>query len=122
MKIDDLYFGIVLIDFNTKQLKKQNLFGSLRIQRSIATYIYLKNRKKLEKEGFDPLQFCFGDTRGRCEYETLFHVSEFPDKDDDKIIKTDVYEMYVKPNADYLMSLVNQISESEAEKWLKNNK
>jgi len=121
MKIDDLYFGIVLIDFNTKQLTTQNLFDSLRVKRSIA--IYVKQKAELTKrKDFDPLHFCFGDTQYRCEYETLYHVSEFPDKEGDKIIKTDVYEMYVKPNADYLMSLVESVSEKEAAKWLKNDK
>jgi hypothetical protein len=117
--IDELYFGVVTIDFNSKRLKTQNLFASWRVRHAIAVYVADKEKIKASLPNLLPLHFCFGDTQGRCEYETLFYAQEYPNTVASKVIKTDVYEMYVKPNADYLMSLVDSISEKDAKKWLK---
>ena len=115
MKIDELYFGIKLVDFNTRKLQTYNLFTP-RIKRNVA--IYAKDKSVLANHSwFEPLSFCFGDMRGRTEYE--FYVSDVVDGKEQS--KADAYEMYVKPNEEYLMSLVDSISEYEGKKWLKNN-
>ena len=117
MKIRDLYFGIVLFDFNSKELKQYNLFNSLRVQRSIAIWVTMDED---EKRNHDALHFCFGDTQGRCEYEML--VQDWPATKMDKVLKVDTYQMYVEPNRDYLLSLVDKVTKTDAKKWLKENK
>lgn len=116
MKIKDLYFGIVLFDPNVREPKQFNLFNSLRVQHSIATWATLSDEEKKDK---DQLSFCFGDTRGRCEYEML--VQNWPATKMDKVYKVDTYQLYVEPNRDYLLSLVDKISKTEGKKWLKEN-
>ena len=122
MKIEDLYFGILLPDFNHRDLQPANLFASTRIRWSIARYIEGINDKKhplgdMMGSDFDPLHFCFGDTQHRTEYEVL--TKFWPPSDDDPLVKIDVYTAYVEPNRDYLMNLVNQISLEEAKRYLK---
>lgn len=116
MKMNELYFGYVNFDHNSKTLKQYNLFNSARVMHSVAKWATMD---EIERLHFDPLHFCFGDTQARCEYEML--VQPWPNGKNDDIIKVDIYQLYVEPNRDYLLSLVNQISESEGEKWLKEN-
>ena len=119
MDIKDLYFGCLNYDFNTKKMEPFNLFRSLRVLRSIA--IYRTRKDELEKDTwlgeFDPLRFCFGDLWGHVEYEMavggLF---------DDEPEKLSLWDLYVKPNAEYLMSLVDSVSVESCERWLEEHK
>ena len=77
---------------------------------SIAKYLTLDDKIL---EGVDPLSFCFGDTRVHVEYEFLA-LGMFSDK----LEQVDTWTMYVVPNADYLMSLVNSVDKEDAKKWL----
>ena len=121
-KIEDLYFGICEIDQNSNRLVQRNLFDNLRVKRSIAIYHKMtpEERKKLIN---NPIHFCFGDTNGRVEYEMRIAPEVFKEgmlvKESEK---TDIYKMYVLPNSEYLMSLVDSIDEKTAKKWLKENK
>ncbi len=113
MKITDLYFGIMQLNFNTKQLEQENLFASYRILRSVALYVTKKDELCYADD--DPLFWCFGDVCGRCEYEML--VGDFPNGT--KFEKYDIYTLYVKPNADLLMEMVNSVDKSSAALWLR---
>lgn len=117
MKIDELYFGYVMFDPNSHELKQYNLFSSLRVQHSIARWATMD---EIERSHFDQLHFCFGDTQYRCEYEML--VDSWPVQNEKGLTKVDTYQMYVEPNRDYLLSLVNKISADEGKKWLKANR
>ena len=119
-RIDDLYFGIRRMDFNTDTLVIENLFQSTRVCRSIATWATLPEEIKRQ---YDVIHFCFGDTRGRVEYEFLARPMIVKEPENPaNWHKVDVYKMYVEPNADYLRSLVEQIDEKEGKRWLKANK
>ena len=114
MKLENLYFGIRRYNFNTKELEIDNLFASTRVLRSIAVYLSMDDKERSQIG--DPLSFCFGDTRWRVQYEFL--VREMF-SDSDKWEKVDTWTMYVEPNAEYLMKLVNSVDKSDAERWLK---
>ena len=66
---------------------------------------------------FDPLGFCFGDLRGHVEYEM-----QVGGVFQDKTSKLSLWDMYVVPNADLLMSMVNSVSVESCKEWLKENK
>lgn len=114
MKLMDLYFGYKMVELNG-ELSTKNLFGSMRVLHSIAMYRTNPNMDLLT----DPFEFCFGDTRSRCEYE--FQVCQWPCLDDSNptLTKVDVYTMYAKPNKDYLMSLVESVSINSCREFLK---
>lgn len=128
MKLDDLYFGIVMNPMSyTKysdrnNLTTYNIFDSYRVKWSVATYVAMTAKQKAQVS--DPLTFCFGDTWGRTEWE--FIVCPWPYKDEDTIDlvgrKVDVFNMYVKPNAELLMDLVNRVTKTSAKAWLKAEK
>lgn len=121
-KIEDLYFGICEIDQNSNRLVQRNLFDNLRVKQSIAIYRKMTPEER-EKLVSNPVYFCFGDTNGRVEYEMRIAPEVFKEgmlvKESEK---TDIYKMYVLPNSEYLMSLVDSIDEKTAKKWLKENK
>ena len=73
---------------------------------------------KEEREALlsDPVRFCFGDVWSRCEYEYLIRPMVGDDEDE---IKMDVFQMYVEPNASYLMSIVDRITKTSAQKYLR---
>lgn len=124
MKLDELYFGIKLHPMNYRNraerstLKTYNLFDFSRIKESIAIYRTMDEERK--KTLTDPLHFCFGDVWSRCEFE--FIVCPWPFGDDERVVesgvKVDTYEMYVEPNKDYLMSLVESVDEKDCKKYL----
>lgn len=118
--IKDLYFGCMNYDLSSGKMVKHNLFSSMRVLHSIA--IYKTKQEELENQDwsrgeFDPLNFCFGDLWGHVEYEMqiggLFQ---------NKTEKFSLWDMYVVPNADLLMEMVNSVSVKSCEKWLKEHK
>lgn len=118
--IKDLYFGCLNFNFNTKRFEEHNLFGSMRVLHSIA--IYKTRQEDLENNEwhlgeFDPLSFCFGDLRGHVEYE--MQVGQVFG---DETLKMSLWDLYVVPNADLLMDMVNSISIESCERWLEENK
>lgn len=118
--IKDLYFGCMNYDFNRKEIVQYNLFGSMRVLRSIA--IYRTRKDELEnddwyRDGFDPLRFCFGDLDGHVEYEMQVGGAF-----EDETKKMSLWDMYVVPNADLLLSMVNNVSIESCERWLEENK
>lgn len=111
IKLDDLYFGIKRDDFNTKEMNTENLFKSLRVLSSIAIWKTLPEERKAE---MDALSFCFGDTRARVEYE--FQIGSLWK---DKAEKRDVYWLFVEPNRDYLLSLIDKVDVKDCKRFLK---
>lgn len=126
IKLEDLYFGVVLYEFSwsgkdKQQLKTYNLFDSLRVLRSVAMWVVETNKDSKFAKEHDFLRWCFRDVSGRAEWE--FVVCPWGGlKNDDKVVevgeKVDTYRMYVKPNAKYLRELVNSVSVSSAKKFL----
>lgn len=110
-KIEDLHFGIMTYNINKGKFVVTDLFNSLRVQHSVATYV--ANKGLLHSADLDPLYFCFGDTQGRYEYEML--VSDLGERTSQKI---DVYNLYVKPNAELLMEMVKSVDPKNAKHWL----
>ena len=117
IKLEDAYFGIMVPSSNNKEeiLLPENLFNSSRVLRAVATW---KTKSKEATDGHDQLAWCFGDTRGRCEYEWI--VSSWPKKEGKT--KVDVYRMYVEPNRELLLGIVDNISVSSCKKWLREHK
>lgn len=119
-KIDDLYFGIKYWEFNSKKLVETNLFKCGRIKWNLAKYITIKNDEKKSKmyKIDDPLLFIFGDVWSRCEWEFLVGGLF----NEENVEKQSVYDMYVKPNRDILLSMVDEITLRDAKRYLKENK
>lgn len=111
------YFGVATVDING-DIQFWNLFDNLRVKLSVASYVVMTpEAKKLLL--MDPCRFCFGDVWSRCEYE--FVVNRWPFGEKDLVSggrKMDVYQMFVEPNKDHLMTIVNSISKSSARKYL----
>ena len=115
MDIEDLYFGVKVYDSDTDEIKTTNLFNSMRVMRSVATYVV-----KPESVGLsylDRLWFLFGDTCGKFEWE--FAVGGLFDEETEK---TDVFKMYVEPNGELLLDMVSKVTEASAKRWLKEHK
>lgn len=118
MKLTEAYFGITILNPNSPAVELQavNLFQSLRVLRSVA--IYKTERERLEKdygEDFDALHFCFGDTQHRHEYEML--IKGVFDKD---WRLYDIYTLYILPNKELLLKIVEDIDIKSCKDWLKN--
>lgn len=112
ININDLEFYAMNYDFNSNELKPFNIFHSHRVMRSIATWVAGKAMKDA-----DLISWCFSDLRGRCEYEMI--VSPWPPKDEGFEEKVDVFTMYIKPNQNLLIEMINKVSVSSAKNWLK---
>lgn len=118
--IRDLHFGCLNWNPNSRKLEPFDLFRSVRVLDSIANYRLRKEELELiEWFGgeFDPVRYCFGNLWGHVEYEMM--VSEMIG---DKTEKMSLYEMYVLPNKEILMDMVEQVSLESCEKWLKERK
>ena len=120
LNINNLYFGIKLfsLSYSSKQERKleaYNLFDFSRVKWSVARYVTMTKEER-EVMLLDPIRFCFGDVWGRCEYEYLIRPMVGDDEDE---IKTDVFQMYVEPNAEYLMGLVNRVTKTSAKDYLR---
>lgn len=118
LDLEKLYFGVKIIDFNTGEIKTINLFKIGRVATSVAIYVKRRGTKawkeQVENEHFDPLRFCFGDVWGRVEYEMI--VTDMFGKAEEKV---DVYRMYVEPNRELLLDMVNRVTVSSARRYLK---
>lgn len=115
ININDLYFGIVMWDPNLGIFREYNLFDSMRVLRSLAIY---KIHPELYTQFSDILFAIYGDTAGRVQYE--FDIRDIFGKEEP--VKMDVYRMFVEPNRDYLLSLVDSVTVASARKWLKEYK
>ena len=127
--INKLYFGVKLfpISYTSKsernKLKTYNLFEFGRVKGSVAKYVTMTDKEKKSILS-DPLHFCFGDVRSRAEFE--FTACPWPYTDEMSIsnsgVKVDTWSLYVEPNADYLMSLVNSVSPTSAKAYLRDER
>lgn len=120
ISIDKAYFGVKLFALSysshkERKIETYNLFDFGRVKWSVARYVTMS---KEERESLlsDPLHFCFGDVAGGCEYEYIIRPMVSKEEDEKKV---DVFQMYVEPNADHLMSIVDRISVSSAQKYLR---
>lgn len=116
--LEKAYFGIVLHDFNSGEFEPTNLLNSIRVLRSIALLRTKKHFKDKYKTVDEVISFCFGDTRGRCEYE--FIVGPWIGKGDEQ--KVDIYHMYVLPNKKLLYDMVMNFSIASCRRVLKKYK
>lgn len=128
-KIEDLYFGVVSRAPNGG-FEIVNLFDLGGVRLSVAAY-----RAQLFKyHDYDPLLACFNGVWSRCEYEMMLtgFPTPYTDSADDKdkmerfikwyntnAQKFDLYRLYVEPNRDHLLSLVDSVSEASARYYLK---
>lgn len=120
MHIDKAYFGIKLFSLSysskeNRKLETYNLFDFANVKWSVARYITMTEEEKKYLLS-EPLHFCFGDVWGRCQYEYIIRPMVSTEDDEMKI---DVFQMYVEPNAEYLMKIVNSISVNSAKEYLK---
>lgn len=125
MNLNDLYFGIVMnqMSYSSENergnIKTYNLFDFSKVKWSVARYVTMSEE---EKEGLTrPLHFCFGDVWGRTEYE--FMMCPWPYRDGDFVEqvghKVDMFRMYVEPNGELLMDIVDRVTKSSAQKYLR---
>lgn len=112
--LEKLYFGVKR--YHLDKFETANAFGSVRVLTSIATWVLMKpeiRRHYLSQPEADPLYFCFGDLSRRVEWE----MGVLPVLKGDAQ-KTDVYELYIEPNRDHLLSLVDSVSKTSARRVL----
>lgn len=123
ISIDDLYFGFKLPSISyigeaeRQKLKTYNLFGSSRVKSSVAMWVAGDDVFRKEH---DFLRWCFSDVHARCQYEWLIAPWPHRNKEVNEIAqKVDVYEMYVEPNAKLLKGMVDRVSVSSAQRYLR---
>lgn len=122
-QLNNLYFGIKLFSLSyssrkNRKLETYNLFDFAKVKWSVAKYVTMTKEEKRYLFS-DSLHFCFGDVFGRCEYE-YFIRPKVSDKYDE--VETNVFQMYVEPNANLLMEMVNSVSINSAKKYLREEK
>lgn len=134
-QLKDLYFGVARWDWASKEYRPMNLFCSTRVLDSVALYKtgkydeYVAYEKKADKEmGRESFyknelerwaSWCFGDTRGRVQWEFGFGD---PFRNDDGTWdgeKLDVYTVFVLPNAALLKQMVDEVSVASCKRWLR---
>lgn len=123
-KLDDLYFGVRLTSLSydnekeRSELNTYNLFDLSRVKFSVALWVV--KGKEFKKE-HDFLRWCFGDVWGRAEYEMI--ICPWPYEDDEKIEdngqKVDIFRLYCEPNEQLLRKMVDEVSVSSAQKYLR---
>ena len=124
ININDLYFGVKLMPLfywsqeESVSLKTYNLFDLSKIKWSVARWVTMSDEEK--KNITSPLHFLFGDVWSRTEYE--FIVCPWPYGDGEGVSengqKVDTFMMYVEPNTELLMDMVNSVSVSSAKKYM----
>lgn len=124
VSLDKLYFGIRLYPLSygsssKRELATYNLFDFAKVRWSVASYAAKapEEKKKIE----NPLFYCFSSVWSRCEYEFVVCPWGGLGNDDRAVevgTKVDIYKMYVEPNAEHLMELVDSVSVSSAKKYL----
>ena len=125
MNINDLYFGVVLMPLSYSsreqrtELKTYNLFDFSRVKFSVARWVTMSPEEKAAIA--NPLLFLFGDVWGRTEYE--FIVCPWPYGDGEGVAdngqKVDTFIMYVEPNGELLMDLVNRVTKTSAKEYIR---
>ena len=126
LNINNLYFGVKLfpMSYSSKielnRLETYNLFEFGSVKRMVAKYATMTNDEKKILVS-DPLRFCFGDVWDRTEFQFIVYPLFSTDKmiNTDNGVKVDTWSLYVEPNADYLMSLVNSVSPTSAKAYLR---
>lgn len=125
-KLTDLEYDICLWDWDSHKIKNYNLFTSARVLRSVALY-RLGEFDKFDQVRQDRLgrtylerwcSWCFGDVRGRVEWEFGFGRPFIKDDGVWEGVKTDVYTVFCLPNARLLKEMVDKVSVSSCKKWL----
>lgn len=134
MKIEDLEYIGKVYDFNHRRFEDYNIFNNSRVLRGIAMWIVANKRKKKSKNDKylleryrtpeDVIQLCFFDLCGRCEYEFIVKDGEIVGSLWDNVEgeKSDVYKYYVLPNSQMLMDMINKVSLTSAQRWLREDR
>lgn len=117
MKITDLSFKYKQFDDHGELIERE-LFYNLRIMRSIALYIKFDKKYRDGGEIEDPLFYCFNDCWAKCEYEVVLS----PWVGEGEPTKQSVYDLYIKPNKELFMGMVNSVSKNSAIKYLREHK
>ena len=123
ISIESLYFGIKLYPMSytkgqRQELKTYNLFDFSRVKYAVAAWVIMPEEEKARKKNLhDQLMWCFSSVWSRTEYE--FIVSPWPGNENDSSIKIDTFAMYVEPNGELLMDLVNRVSASSAKAYIR---
>lgn len=62
-----------------------------------------------------PSSFVFGDVWSRCEFE--FVINSFPEKGEGS--KMSIFDMYVTPNKQLLLNMIDECSEGSARTYIR---
>lgn len=120
ISIDSLYFGyknyaMSYTSGEERKIETRNLFDSSRVLRSVAMWVLMPEKEKKE---YDALSWCFGDVKGRAEYE--FIMSPWVGGGEEQ--KVDIYKMYVEPNRELLLDLISRVTPNSAREYLREEK
>ena len=116
LKLTDLYFGYKLYAMSytsgeERKIVTYNLFNNVGVLWSVAMWVLMSEE---EKKKHDALSWCFGDVRGRSEYQ--FMVSPWVGTGEPQ--KVDIYQMYVEPNKELLLDLVSRVTKNSAKEYI----
>lgn len=128
ISIESLYFGVVLPKMSyssakeKNELKVYNLFDFSRVKHSVAIWVTMSPEERMKRKDLhDQLMFCFSDVWSRIEFECM--MCPWPYKEGDTIAgtgtKTDTFSLYVEPNGELLMDLVNRVTKTSAKAYLR---
>lgn len=125
--IDDLCFMITVhkLSFSSQReresLETYNIFQISGVKWAVAKYVTMSGEEKRKRD--NPLFYCFCDVWSRCEYEMI--LCPWPcnkgDTVEEKGQKIDAYELFVKPNEDLLMDMINSVTVSSAKRYLRDH-
>lgn len=113
MKITDLDFGYMQFDPNTGELTRHNIFCNVSVMHRVAEWVTMS--PKSHKVILDPISFCFLDYWSCHEYELV--VKPWEGKGEEQ--KVDIWTMYIVPNKDILLDMIDKVSANSARKWLR---
>lgn len=114
-RIQDLYFGVMLPVWNGKPvLEPGNLFDCTCIRYWAAKY-RLRHEYGESRLTTNPVSYIFGDIWGRAEYGWI--VADLTESTSD--MKVGLYEVYVEPNKELLLNMINECSENSAREYIR---
>lgn len=133
-KLTDLEFYVCIWDWNDKKYRPFNLFESSHVLRSVALYRtgqyekFLEYERRREKEtGWSVYKnelerwasWCFSDTRGRVQWEFGFGDPFLKSDGSWEGSKTDVYTIFILPNAKLLKQMVDEVSVASCKRYIR---
>lgn len=124
-KLKDLYYGIYIWDEDNQDRKLINVFSIIPVRDSVALYKVGRLNKVFNPTSGNTLEqwtrWCFESLHWRAQWEVGFGAP-FLRNGKWSGHKTDVYTLYIEPNAALLKQMVDEVSVNSCKQWIKEHK